>query len=1647
MKTNRLFSTALRAVLLILTAVLCLCISAAAAQTKTVWVGGSGASDTNSGANVSNAVATTEKALEILKTYYADKTDTAANPCEATIEIAGDCTAAGEAVSKDLFANTGTLVTDKDGKLISRITVNGNGHTLDTHLATDSEVAVYLYNNYTVNDLKFKTAGTVVKSNATIILGKPYADADTMEMLPTSLTFGDGVKFLASDGTTEIQILTVYLLRTDDAANGKSARTVTATFLSGKYRQIVWGGSAAKRGTLGVAGGTPGIYNLNIGGCAEVIGSSSGFGVWGFPGLVTCANAQFHYKIFGNAKVKYFHGMASRSGSGGETKDFVDNVDITLEILENAAVTGNLRLFSRVNGASETINGNAKIILDNTADISGVTDGKCYLGYFGTEDPATFVINGNVETVIHGADDAETGTNLAERVRAASNLKGVTLNGAHIVTIESGKYAADGLRTAKSTAPLYYFTSGTTGCCYVAPVAFGSNYKVVTNVCGGVFEAEKGVYFGFADATVLENNFYGGAFAESAYGMPAAAPSAVSLTNNFYGGTFAGRFAATSGSGVFAGTIVNNFERDATFSTNMYAAGTGALQCAGVTNNFRGCTFNKIIGGGASSSSAQIDLLTNNVTGGTFNSVFAGSTYSFGSTGDIVNNITGDGMRFNGTFVGGNYKSSTASGQDYIIPETVNGSVTNNIYADPTDSSKVPVFNGNYYGLGCCTPCTGTVTNNIEVGVFSGKFYGAIKISTPICPDNHADFRIGSVVNRIGVDTNGDGKCGRVTFEDLVQLYGDDASKVLQLTGTASTAFNAAMNVPSQVYCAGTMDLYSGSFAGFEKDPAYAGKVTLNLHLDNDILIGSGSDANLNMQSADFEKHIYLGNGTLRLSQPGFYADSVSGSGLFHIATGAAAQENEVYLISGTPLDAVTAFDHSTADTPYTLYTDADADVIKATGDRGSAAVTLGSSFCFRNYYSTRMASGLDYNYQITVADTEGKTYHLTCENGAVTEDASNTLRGSCTLDPMFGYAICVDVVVPAREYDQNYTVTVSKLDGTVLSTVTESALDALARYKTQFAQGSADYAAVDDAANQTLRYAQIGKDYFAGVSSQNMPEPVFDTAKDVYTGYASRADRVSDVYVGSEHFLASENGQSFDYVIRGTSVKLGDSISIKFWAEPQGSAPLSADGLVAHVKVGGEDTTPDVIYAVNDGSVTAEYVIGQNDIAKDFEVYFTKGDATVSNTYRDNLISYCVSVETEFPENPELLRMAKALLNYVHYTEKMIALLGSQSVEIPEGLAVTDAHTQVYGADFSALESIYAGLQSTYAGLHEHSDSGKVSRDGKLIGSDGKFTLKQWKEELMPELGYDVTAIVDHRQVQHMYSEDWDSDLFICGSEPSTHITDLSSASNGKAFHYAMLFDDKEDLGNVVSHFTEFGFRGDDPNPIYHGFGYPDFTKARFQELVDYVRSVGGIISYSHPVGSADDSTTYMTSTDIEDYFRGEFTYFDTFVSTGPYTVASQKAYGLWEQLLQAGHHIYATAIGDTHSKKTCDPCAFYTADKKAAQVFQLVKDGNFAAGFMGIKMNIGDKPMGSVAGYQPGEVLTIEAADLFQKHSAVTPDSRFYLRVFTENGLCAYKKINSTGVTRLAITVQDRAYYHADIYNADNGCAIAIGNPIWKS
>ena len=57
---------------------------------------------------------------------------------------------------------------------------------------------------------------------------------------------------------------------------------------------------------------------------------------------------------------------------------------------------------------------------------------------------------------------------------------------------------------------------------------------------------------------------------------------------------------------------------------------------------------------------------------------------------------------------------------------------------------------------------------------------------------------------------------------------------------------------------------------------------------------------------------------------------------------------------------------------------------------------------------------------------------------------------------------------------------------------------------------------------------------------------------------------------------------------------------------------------------------------------------------------------------------------------------------------------------------------------------------------------------------------------------GIDFAAILDHRQVRHMYQPVWQDGLFIPGTEPAAVIDDWKAQVN--QLHYNMLFGDRDE-------------------------------------------------------------------------------------------------------------------------------------------------------------------------------------------------------------------------------------------------------------
>ena len=77
---------------------------------------------------------------------------------------------------------------------------------------------------------------------------------------------------------------------------------------------------------------------------------------------------------------------------------------------------------------------------------------------------------------------------------------------------------------------------------------------------------------------------------------------------------------------------------------------------------------------------------------------------------------------------------------------------------------------------------------------------------------------------------------------------------------------------------------------------------------------------------------------------------------------------------------------------------------------------------------------------------------------------------------------------------------------------------------------------------------------------------------------------------------------------------------------------------------------------------------------------------------------------------------------------------------------------------DIAQIDALYEGRNIYFGDMHNHSASGGTS--------DGKRPLSHWKGAL-EALKMDFVAILDHRQVRHMYLPEWEDGLFMgvhCG-------------------------------------------------------------------------------------------------------------------------------------------------------------------------------------------------------------------------------------------------------------------------------------------
>lgn len=345
---------------------------------------------------------------------------------------------------------------------------------------------------------------------------------------------------------------------------------------------------------------------------------------------------------------------------------------------------------------------------------------------------------------------------------------------------------------------------------------------------------------------------------------------------------------------------------------------------------------------------------------------------------------------------------------------------------------------------------------------------------------------------------------------------------------------------------------------------------------------------------------------------------------------------------------------------------------------------------------------------------------------------------------------------------------------------------------------------------------------------------------------------------------------------------------------------------------------------------------------------------------------------------------------------------------------------------DIAALDALYAGLAPHHGQLHDHSHSGR--------NSDGKATLAEWKAN-MPAVGMEYVALLDHRQTDHMYHEEWDKTLFISGSEAMTYISDRDEKYN--KYHYNMIFNDVADMEAVLKNHMSVYMLVDGL------FQYNPMSSTEFTQIIQETLASGGYFVIPHPTSTAPE----VSDDPLEYYFCdgiGYEVFYHISESKKAQDEATKANYKIYTGLLALGKKVYASAGSDVHNLPTNRALSVvYSSAKQDTAYIEQLRKGNYTAGPVGVKMAIGDTVMGGTTDFN-GKRLVISVGDFHKDFSS----GKYELKVISDKGNVVTIPLKDTNTAYYAIDADESAkFYRVEIHDTTQDYTLlAMGNPIWN-
>lgn len=373
------------------------------------------------------------------------------------------------------------------------------------------------------------------------------------------------------------------------------------------------------------------------------------------------------------------------------------------------------------------------------------------------------------------------------------------------------------------------------------------------------------------------------------------------------------------------------------------------------------------------------------------------------------------------------------------------------------------------------------------------------------------------------------------------------------------------------------------------------------------------------------------------------------------------------------------------------------------------------------------------------------------------------------------------------------------------------------------------------------------------------------------------------------------------------------------------------------------------------------------------------------------------------------------------------------------EGEGAKEADYTATAEDAAALEKLYEGLQMHHGQLHDHAKTGRRS--------DGKATLQEWKDG-MPAVGMEYVALLDHRQTDHMYLPEWDPTLFISGTEAMTYISDRDTRYN--KYHYNMIFNNVADMEAVLNnHMKVYMF-------VDGVFEYNPMTSQEFTQIIKEVLDSGGYFVIPHPaqtaneIKPADAPEGPWVADDVMEYYYCDGIGYEVFYhiseDVGQRDEQTQANYKIWTGLLALGKKVYCSAGSDVHNLPTDRGLStVYSSQKLDTAYIEQLRKGNYTAGPVGVRMNIGETTMGGTGSFA-GNRVVFSVGDFHANFS--DPTHTYRVDLVSDTGVVFSQKIVPGETQYFAIDADENAkFYRVEVHDESlDYSLLALGNPIWN-